>query len=669
VIRLSSIILIIFYLSIPHALFSQEGATRTIADSLLDEGQYEQAIAKYREYVDLQKKPDEDQRKDIADCCSNVGLCYYKLDKYSEAIEWFRKALDLQNKKSDLESVASTLNNIGLNYKMLGNYDKAIDFYEQTIRIDEELGKGNEMAKTFNNIGMVYRVWGKYDKAIEYLEKSLRLKDSLNDQAGVSKSLNNMGLVYTEWKKYDQAILSFRESLKLEESFKNEGETAIRLNNLGRVYFYLKQYDTALVYFEKTLAIQVKVHDLDQIALAYNNIGKVYLARDDHEKAAYYLRSALDLYNQLGKEGEKATVLANLSDINRQMGHNGKALQLLDSSTIIAEKLNLRYQLQQNYLYYSDVYSDLTNYQKSLEYYKKYTTMKDSVFSKEILSQLSDFQIKYEKEKDQARILALEKENLKKTNQRNAYMFTVLGIIVIALFIIIYFRQKAVHVKIITGQKILQLEEERKLMAAKLLVEGQEEERKRIATELHDGLGVLLSATKMQFSIISDKSPENKELIDKATRMLEQASGDVRKISHNMMPGLLTKLGFFEAVEDLFEHISDTKGLNAVCSISGDQDRLAENKEIMLYRIVQEMVNNTLKHAEAGNIELHIRVLPGMLEMNYSDDGKGFDFKQKLENESIGLKSIQSRVNFLNGKLDIDSKSGEGVKYAFKIPA
>jgi two-component system, NarL family, sensor kinase len=94
-------------------------------------------------------------------------------------------------------------------------------------------------------------------------------------------------------------------------------------------------------------------------------------------------------------------------------------------------------------------------------------------------------------------------------------------------------------------------------MAAKLLVEGQEEERKRIATELHDGIGVLLSATRMQFSVLEEKSPENKDLINRASKMLEQASGDVRKISHNMMPGLLTKLGFLEAAEDLFERISD----------------------------------------------------------------------------------------------------------------
>ena len=446
-IRLPRLILFIYCLILSDALFSQEkasDATLTIADSLLDAGQYEKAVAKFREYLDSPGNMSDGQKEFTASCSEKIGICYYKLDNYSEAIDWFQKALDLQREKGDLESVASTLNNIGLNYKMRGNYDKAIDYYEQTIRIDEELGKGSEIAKTLNNIGMVYRVWGKYDKAIEYFERSLGLRSSLKDQPGVSKSLNNIGLVYTEWKKYDQAIRNFRESLKIEESLKDEDEVAIRLNNLGRVYFYKNQYDTALLYFEKNLAFHNRNRDMGQIALAYNNIGKVYLAQKKHEDAASYLTSAVAIYNKLGKEGEKATALANLSDINRAMGHSGKALQLIDSSTQIADRLNLRNQLQQNYLYYSEIYSDLKNYEKSLEYYKKYSEVKDSVFSDDILSKLSDFQIKYETEKKENEIQLLRKNEqiqglaLKKETIFRNFMLAVSGLLLALAGMIFY---------------------------------------------------------------------------------------------------------------------------------------------------------------------------------------------------------------------------------------
>lgn len=413
--RLSRPLLVFFFFLFSSILFSQESSEDAVivsADSLQEAAQYEKAVIKYREYLDLLEKKKDDQKENFSEAYANLGICYYKLNNYSEAIVWFQKALDLQRETGDLESIANSLNNIGLNYKMRGNYDKAIEYYGQTVKIDEELNKGSDLAKTLNNIGIVYRLWGKYDTALAYFERSLNLTSNLKEQDGVSKSLNLMGLLYTDWEKYDQAIQSFKESLKIEESLNNKKEAVICLNNLGWVYFCKKQYDTALVYFEKNLDFQIKNNDLVQIALAYNNMGKVYREQHRNENAVRYLTSALEIYNQLGKEEQKSTVLANLSDINNVMGQNEKALYLLDSSTIIASRLGLLSQLKKNYLYYSKIYSDLKNFEKSLEYLKKYTEVQDSIFSNEKLRQLSDFQIKYDTEKKENEIQLLKQNEV-----------------------------------------------------------------------------------------------------------------------------------------------------------------------------------------------------------------------------------------------------------------
>ncbi|NTV82950.1 MAG: sensor histidine kinase, partial [Bacteroidales bacterium] len=324
-------------------------------------------------------------------------------------------------------------------------------------------------------------------------------------------------------------------------------------------------------------------------------------------------------------------------------------------------------------IYYN--YQRAGDFSNAFKYQKDYYLLKDSLFDLEKSKKINELTLKYQKEQDQARILALEKDNLQKdldlrqrTNQRNAFLFAGITLIAMAVFLFLYINQKRRKDKIINLQRIHQLEEEKKLLAAMSVMEGQEEERKRIAHELHDGLGVLLSATKMQFTSIKDTNPENRPLIERATQLLEQASGDVRKISHNMMPGLLTNLGLYEAVEDLFENINDAENLRAKCVIREGTTRLPENKEIMLYRIIQEMVNNTLKHAEAKKISLYIREVKDKLEVLYSDDGKGFDVERMLESKSIGLKSIQSRVNFLNGTLAIDSKPEQGASYLIQIP-
>jgi signal transduction histidine kinase len=174
----------------------------------------------------------------------------------------------------------------------------------------------------------------------------------------------------------------------------------------------------------------------------------------------------------------------------------------------------------------------------------------------------------------------------------------------------------------------------------------------------------------MQFSSLKLSIPENKELFDRAIKLLEQASGDVRKISHNMMPGLLTKLGFYEAVEDLVDNIKDIKDMHADCIIEGDQERLPENKEIMLYRVVQEMVNNCIKHAHAHYIILKIQRTSNELHLTFQDDGIGFDVEQAMNSPtaSLGLKSIFSRIGFLNGEVRIESAPGQGVKYFIRIP-
>ena len=244
-----------------------------------------------------------------------------------------------------------------------------------------------------------------------------------------------------------------------------------------------------------------------------------------------------------------------------------------------------------------------------------------------------------------------------------AYLIYLLFLFAIFFSVFYYYfrRQQLLH-------DLRHLEEEKKVMAARLLIEGQEEERKRVAKELHDGLGVLLSAANIQISSIKHESAENKSLIDKATHILKQATGDVRKISHNMMPGLLTKFGIFEAVRDLIDNIDETEELSASYRVSGTEDRLPENTEIMLYRVIQEMINNTLKHAGAKTIIIDMRVLPNQLDVTYSDDGIGFDIESKLATKSIGLQSVLSRLNLLDAKLNFESKKGKGAIFHIKIP-
>jgi signal transduction histidine kinase len=519
-------------------------------------------------------------------------------------------------------------------YLDISEYDSATYYYLWTIRLSEAIGRYDQLPTVYNNLGTCFRKIEDYEEALKYLEMALEYnKDNDDDETG-----------------------------------------AQILSNIGATYLESGDVDMAPVYFDQAREIfQSLPGDLLDLYDLYNNYAEVYELKGKYNLAINSLEKAIGGYSRQDYDEGLAIALKNMGDIYIQTGRYDLARKYLDSSMRVSVRAG-----------YKDIQLDILgtlaeNYNKTGDYKRAYKSESErfnlyrEIFDLDKDRMIKNLKLKYEREKDQAEILALTNANLemeldlrKKTAQRNGYLYAGIGIIILGLFVFLYLRQRVV----IARQRILQLEEEKKLMAAKLLVEGQEQERKRIARELHDGLGVLLSATKMQFTSIKDISPENQPLIEKATQLLEQASGDVRKISHNMMPGLLTKMGFFEAVEDLFENINDTQDIQAKCEFTGEQKRLPENMEIMLYRIVQEMVNNTIKHADAKNIELKMKIFPGQLIIKYSDDGMGFKVEEIMQKESgsLGLKNMQSRIGFLKGEMDIQSSPGEGVNYTIQVP-
>ncbi len=610
-----------------------------------------------------------DYKKGLGDAYYLKSVLCKRNSDFKASLSYTDKYLEIFIGLNDSLRLAKGYFHLGSLLTDMSDYEMARYYCRKSLAYCIPLKDSTIILANYNCLGSIYfNGESKTDSAAFYYMKAIGICEKKNDQKNLGLILRNLGNVYFNNEQYDIALKYFNRSLEIGLKTNNTFLMAGNYNNLGQVAGANGELTDAAGYYVKAEKLFVELKDKRGIADVNNNSGDVYFKLKNYPTAFEKFDKALKIYRDINYPRGIITAILNKAAVYSEQGNIRQSLALQDSCMLFAKKTGDRDLLLFYYRNSSNNFEKIGNYKNALIYQKDYKNAYDSIFSLEKTKSINELVLKYEKEKDQARILTLEKENLQKTYQRNAFMFTIVGILAIALFIFIYFRQKVAHEKIVAEQKILQLEEEKKLMAAKLLVEGQEEERKRIATELHDGLGVLLSATRMQFSIISDKSPENKELIEKATKMLEQASGDVRKISHNMMPGLLTKLGFFEAVGDLFERIDDAGDLRAVCTITGSQERLPENKEIMLYRIVQEMVNNTLKHAKARNIEIRIGELPGLLDISYSDDGKGFDIREKLESDSLGLKSIQSRVNFLNGKMQIESEPGKGVKYTLQVP-
>ncbi|MCR9249422.1 MAG: sensor histidine kinase [bacterium] len=202
------------------------------------------------------------------------------------------------------------------------------------------------------------------------------------------------------------------------------------------------------------------------------------------------------------------------------------------------------------------------------------------------------------------------------------------------------------------------------------MLEGQEMERKRIAREIHDGIGPLLSTVKMNLANIEgeiDHLPKDMAIkFRQSYQLIDEAAGDLRAISHNLMPKVLSDFGLIEALETLCEKIDLHKKVNVEFICTGFDERLDEVSELGMYRICQELLNNSLKHANASYIAIQLFKSANSVRLSYEDDGVGFDTNQYVD--GIGLMNIESRVKALAGEFLIDSSEGKGMTATIEVP-
>ncbi|MBW6459045.1 MAG: sensor histidine kinase [Bacteroidales bacterium] len=595
------------------------------------------------------------------------GKTFLRNQVYDSAVMFCDSALAFSPEEATSSDLAAINITLGMALFYNEGPEAGIVSYRESYRLYAAVGDTTGLVKSLNGLGVMFKEMALYDSALIHYIELIKIAEEKGMEKSLAMGYLNMGILYMQLEDYERAFHYLNLSIPMNEKHYPNLVGLARMN-IGLIHYAKKDYDAALVELRIAHNSYQSLEDRKKLADVLNNLGNVYIDIPNLDSAEYYYVRARDLFSELGCWYPYGQTLNNLGLLNIYRKNYSLAYQLLDSSLAVAIRTGNPELASTAYknLYFGHKTQD--DHQQALKYYLLHDSIQDMIYQLEKDRLMADLEMKYQNEKKQAQILALERDNLIKTKQNNIYLFTAIGIIALITFGLLYFRQRARKDRIIAQQRIRQLEEEKKLLAAKSLVEGQEEERKRIARELHDGLGVLLSTTRMQFSSIGDASPGARPLIEKASRLLEQASSDVRKISHNMMPGLLTKLGLYEAVADLFEKLSETEGLKVTAEIPEDAERMPENREIMLYRIIQELANNTLKHAQASNIELRMELHPGKMDVFYSDDGIGFNIEEKLMSKSIGLNSIQSRVNFLNGKMDVRSEPGKGAAFRFEIP-
>jgi two-component system NarL family sensor kinase len=532
-------------------------------------------------------------------------------------------------------------------FMAMGNnhYDKtefvgALEYYIRSAKIREEVGDKNGLSASYIWIGNVYNNGMKrYDEARKYFQKALKIQEENGDEYNKAFTYNNIGISYYGEKKYKESLENFFRSVEIKEKTGNKRGLSAPYNNIGNIYTDIAEYDKALDYYERSLKLRIEFEDSPGIATSHVNIGNVYIKQKQFDKGIKEHEQAFELAKQIGyKEGMQES-LTGLSAAWEAKGNAAKAFG----------------------------------------YYKKASVIKDSILNTSVTEQIAEMETRYESERKELENAQLKNDNLqqeleiKDEQQKNRIKNLVLVAVSILVLLAALLIWSASRRKKIRQEASLAAERARQRdLRSKAVIDAEEKERIRIAQDLHDGVGQLLSAAKLNLSGLEAELQLNDEhkstLFKNAMDLVNDSVKEVRSVSHSMMPNTLIKLGLASAVREFITKLSTVPNLKIDLEIVGLDERLDQQVESVLYRVIQETMNNIIRHAKANRIGLQLIRHEKELTVMIEDNGVGFDTSLIKNSEGLGLKGIISRIEFLNGSVDFDSAVGKGTTVIIELP-
>jgi len=587
---------------------------------------------------------------------------------------------------------------IGYQYSM-NDYGNAIQYYQKAKKLSEELGYKKGLILYTAYYGNILKIKGDYDAALVLDKEAIRLSKELSDPIQIAKSYVNAGNVFHYRKQYDSTLYYYETAKKYAG---NNPRLAAHIAylmvpaylDLGRKQEAIRQGEAALAYFRKA-------GDPSMLGQVLLNLGSAYDASGDTAKARALLNEALQIARDIGfdelrlhclvslindylwhnkgadplllKYAEEALPIARQQEnmmgvalIYRGMGNHYKfrrdyetALTYLDSSLSVAKSNELLKERQEGLYSKGLLLTAMGKLEAGNALLNESAALEDSIVSSETREQVLALEKRFETEKKETQI-KLQAAQIK---QKNPFNYLLVASMVGLVLILVLLYRNYRHRQKIQQAKIEELETEKQLLAAQSLLKGQEDERSRLAKDLHDGLGGMLSGVKLQLGAMKGNiilTQENSALFNSALEKLDQSISEMRRVAHNMMPETLVRLGLEQALQEYCDGLSQQQEFTIHCVFSGMEKRLNHVKEVVIYRIVQELVNNAVKHSGATSILVQLmRHDEEHLQITVEDNGKGF-IPEEAGHHSAGLRNISSRVKYLNGKMDIQSEPGKG---------
>lgn len=517
-----------------------------------------------------------------------------------------------------------------------------------------------DMANNYNRIG-------DYARSVEYYFLAIGTFEKFNDKNYLGSLYSNLSSIYTNLSDSVKSLAYMQKALAIAEESSNDDLTCRILMNHTNELLNKGKLSRAQEVLDKTAPLVVKLENTAYSQYFFYMKGDLALLQKKFRDAIIYLKKSLRLGKMNDDLHQTAAVMSLMFDCHIAMNNLSEAKTYLDSTLLLAEKTGQKKRKKEVYDGFALWYEKKGDYKNSNQYLRRSIALNDSILSEENNKQIASLEMRYQVAGKETEIknLKTEKELQQLSlRQKNILNYILIGTALTTVIISVLFYRNYRQKQKLQQQRISELETERQLTATEAVLKGEEQERTRLAKDLHDGLGGMLSGIKYSFNTMKGNlimTSENHQAFERSLDMLDSSIKEMRRVAHNMMPEALVRFGLDTALKDYCHDINQSGALKvSYQSLGVDGENMDQTTSITIYRIVQELITNTMKHAAAKTAIVQLTKTNGQLSITIEDDGKGFDTGILKHSKGIGWTNIQHRVDFLKGKLDVSSGAGKG---------
>lgn len=518
----------------------------------------------------------------------------------------------------------------------------------------------------FQNLAVAYGREGYFQSALENHYKASSLASYLDNTTSRINAISGIAILYHDLEDFDKGIKYAKEGLELlRGSIQTEyGNYAYIANALAINYDDRGDHDSAIMVYNQIRDTLNKYDPESITSNVYNNLGNSLKKLGNNEEAEKNFLKAYDAYLKSGSNDRysKATIYNNLADIYSLKGNFKLSKQYLDTSMSLATEMKDYEKVRDNLFVYFKYYKRKGDADSALYFNEKYHNYKDSIVSEKTTRIVNDLETSYRVQKKENENAFLKEKTTQQELEIAEAQTRIILILAAAILIVLLLLFGVRSMGLKQKAQLAEEKEKQQQNRFKAVIEAEEQERTRIARELHDGLGQILSTAKLNVASLEGEleDEEDEKLVKNSMELIDHSLKEVRSISHNLMPTALIEKGLIQALKEQADKINESRNLKLEFTTKGDFNSLSKSLEIALYRIIQEVLNNMIKHSGADKIEFHLSQEDGLVRLKIKDNGKGFDTKEISKSKGIGWKNIFSRVSMIDGSIAIDSKPGKG---------